>query len=164
MSQNRNTRVDQSSPVWFWLVQVVVMECSKRKGGRPFPHRTHQNGTSVDFMTPLKKEGKIITRFDWIGMWRYLMNFDKQGHFNLNKKVAIDFEMTARHILELEKTARKNGWRVKKVILETNLKDELFATKYGAELKASGICFVRHLSPAINALQDDHYHIDFAKI
>ena len=56
-----------------------IMECSKRKGGRLFPHRTHQNGTSIDFMTPLKKGNKTIKRFDKIGMWRYLMKFDSEG-------------------------------------------------------------------------------------
>lgn len=30
-----------------------LMECSKRKCGKIFPHITHQNGLSVDFMTPL---------------------------------------------------------------------------------------------------------------
>jgi len=30
----------------------VLMECSNKKGGKLFPHRTHQNGLSVDFMMP----------------------------------------------------------------------------------------------------------------
>ncbi len=140
------------------------MECSKKKGGRPFPHHTHQNGLSIDFMTPLKKQNKTTASYDWIGMWRYIMEFDKNGKFTLNKKVEIDFEKIAVHILMLEKTARKNGYHIKKVILETNLKDELFATKYGKKLKQSGVYFVKHLSPKINALHDDHYHIDFAKL
>jgi penicillin-insensitive murein DD-endopeptidase len=138
-----------------------IMECSKKKGGRPFPHRTHQNGTSVDFMTPLKKEGEVIKRYDRIGMWRYLMDFDENGKWELNDKVAIDFDKTAKHILILNKVARKHGYKIKKVILETNLKDEIFSSKYGKELKRSGIYFVRHLPEKINKLHDDHYHIDF---
>lgn len=142
----------------------MVMECSKKKGGRPFPHRTHQNGTSIDFMTPLLKNEKQKTFYDHIGIWRYAMNFNTNGQFNLNKKVTIDFEKCAKHILELEKSAQKNGYRIKKVILETNLKDEIFATKYGTALKNSNIYFVRNLPPKINALHDDHYHIDFEKL
>ena len=141
-----------------------IMECSKRKGGRPFPHRTHQNGTSVDFMTPLVKNGKSITFYDKISVFRYLMKFDSQGRSRINKKVKIDFEAVAQHILILDKTARKNGFKIRKVILETNLKDELFATKYGAELKERNIYFVKSLPKAIDELHDDHYHIDFEKI
>lgn len=35
-----------------------VMEFSRKEGGKIFPHRTHQNGLSVDFMMPLEKNGK----------------------------------------------------------------------------------------------------------
>ena len=35
-----------------------VMECSNQDGGILFPHRTHQNGLSIDFMMPLIKNGK----------------------------------------------------------------------------------------------------------
>lgn len=101
-----------------------LMECSKKKGGRPFPHRILQNGTSVDFMTPLIKGDKVITRYDKIGIWRYLLKFDENGQLTLNRKIEIDFDKMALHILTLEKHARKNGYKIKKVILETNLKDE----------------------------------------
>ena len=141
-----------------------IMDCSKRKGGRLFPHKTHQNGTSVDFMTPLIKKGKQTTFFDKISVFRYLMKFDSKGKSRINKKVEIDFESVAQHILILDKTARKNGFKIRKVILETNLKDELFATKYGAELKERNIYFVKSLPKVIDELHDDHYHIDFVKI
>mgnify|MGYP000607180021 CR=1 FL=1 len=38
--------------------QFLLMECSKKNGGKMKPHRTHQNGTSIDFGTPLLKNGK----------------------------------------------------------------------------------------------------------
>ena len=141
-----------------------IMECSSKKGGKAFPHRTHQNGTSIDFMTPLKKDAKTITRFDKIGLWRYIMKFDSDGKKRFNKNIEIDFDKMAKHILILENTSRQNGYKIKKVILETNLKDELFSSKYGSQLKASGIYFVRSLPRFINELHDDHYHIDFEKI
>lgn len=141
-----------------------IMECSQRKGGFSFPHRTHQNGTSIDFMTPLKKGNKCVTRYDKIGMWRYLMQFDAEGKKRFNKKIEIDFDKMAQHILLLEKIARQNGYRIKKVILETNLKDEIYSSEFGNKLKKSGIYFVRNLPKNINVLHDDHYHIDFEKL
>lgn len=141
-----------------------LMECSSRNGGKAFPHRTHQNGTSVDFMTPLTKNGKAISRLDHLGIWRYLTKFNTKGQWRLNKKVEIDFEKTALHILALEKQARKKGYKIKKVILETNLKDELMASKYGPQLKTSNIYFVKSLPKNINELHDDHYHIDFVRV
>lgn len=37
--------------------RFLLMECSEKDGGRLWPHRTHQNGTSIDFGTPLIKNG-----------------------------------------------------------------------------------------------------------
>lgn len=140
------------------------MESAKKKGGKTWPHRTHQNGLSVDFMTPLKKNEKQKLAYDRIGMFRYVMNFDNNGKAKINKKVSIDFEQCALHILTLEKHARQHNLRIKKVILNTNLKDDLFKTKYGQKLKESGIYFTQNLSPMLNKLHDDHYHIDFERL
>ena len=142
-------------------IKFRYMECSKRKGGKMFPHITHQNGLSADFMTPLKKNEKQYKGFDRIGIWRYLMNFDAHGKAKINKKVSIDFNLMAKHIINLEKSARKNGLRIKKVIFKINLKDDLFRTKYGQKLKRMNIYFARNLPERINKLHDDHYHIDF---
>jgi len=40
--------------------KFLLMECSHKKGGRMWPHRTHQNGTSIDFASPLKKMKSLI--------------------------------------------------------------------------------------------------------
>ncbi|MEN8120084.1 MAG: penicillin-insensitive murein endopeptidase [Bacteroidota bacterium] len=141
--------------------QFKLMECSNKKGGKMFPHQTHQNGLSIDFMTPLVKNGKQHRFYDHFGIFRYILNFDNSGNLKLNKNVSIDFETMAKHILILDKEARKNGLKVKKVILKTELKDELFNTKTGKLLKRRGIYFVRSLPEKINKLHDDHYHIDF---
>lgn len=141
-----------------------IMECSRKRGGRSFPHRTHQNGVSIDFMTPLKKNGESIKRFDHFGIFRYAMQFDEDGKKGSNSKIEIDFEKMARHILTLNEAAGRKGYRIGKVILETNLKDEIYRCSYGDELKKSGIYFVNHLPERINKLHDDHYHINFAKL
>ena len=142
-------------------IQFKFMECSNKKGGKMFPHQTHQNGLSIDFMTPLVKNGKPHRFYDHLGIFRYLLNFDNSGNLKLNKNVSIDFETMAKHIVILDKEARKNGLRVKKVILKVELKDDLFKTKTGKLLKKRGIYFVQKLPEKINKLHDDHYHIDF---
>ncbi|HBH48427.1 MAG TPA: replication initiation protein [Bacteroidales bacterium] len=140
-------------------IKFSIMDCSKKQGGRLWPHRTHQNGLSIDFMTPLVKNGKQKRFYDGIGIFSYLLNFDSEG--KLNKHVSIDFETMAKHILLLDIEARKNGLKIKKVIFKINLKDNLYSTKSGAELKRRGIYFAKNLSPKIDKLHDDHYHIDF---
>lgn len=139
-----------------------LMECSNEHGGKIWPHRTHQNGLSVDFMSPLLKNGIPSTDFNTIGLPHYLMDFDKDGVYTEDSAYAIDFNLIARHILELDKQAKKNGLRIEKVILKIALKDNLFATEYGKKLKNSGIYFATNLSDLIDSLHDDHYHVDFS--
>lgn len=145
-------------------IKFRYMECSRKNGGRAWPHRTHQNGLSADFMTPLKKKGKQKLTYDRIGMLRYAMNFEKNGQAKINKKVSIDFDLMAQHILTLNESAKKNNLQIKKVIWNTHLRDELFNSKHGKQLKATGIYFTRNLSTQLNRLHDDHYHIDFEPI
>jgi len=57
--------------------------------------------------------------------------------------VKIEFDLIAERILILEEQSRKNGLKIKKVIIKTELKDELFATPNGKKLKANGIYVVK---------------------
>jgi len=141
--------------------KFFIMECSNKNGGQIFPHRTHQNGLSIDFMMPLIKNGKPNYELDLLGKDHYWLDFDNEGKYSKDKAIKIDFELVARHILLLEKHARKNGLKISKVIIKTELKDELFASDYGKKLKESGVYVVKKLSQLINLLHDDHYHIDF---
>lgn len=138
-----------------------VMECANEHGGKLFPHRTHQNGLSVDFMMPLLKNGIPYYGLDTLGADHYFLEFDNDGKYIDDNTIEIDFNLVAKHILELEKTAQLEDIKIKKVIINTELKDSLFATEYGQKLKTSGIYVVQKLSPLINSLHDDHYHIDF---
>lgn len=138
-----------------------LMECSKKHGGKIHPHITHQNGMSVDFMTPLQRGGQQCLDYDYTGAPHYLMDFDGSGHYKKDATVAIDFETMAQHILLLEETARKNGLKISKVIFRMELKDDLFASTNGKKLKAAGIYFAQQLTPLINRLHDDHFHVDF---
>jgi penicillin-insensitive murein endopeptidase len=137
------------------------MECSNEDGGEIYPHRTHQNGLSVDFMSPLEKDGNPYYNLDTLGGTHYLLEFDDQGRYSADQTINIDFEVMAKHIWFLEQEARKNGLKISKIIIKKELKDDLFATEYGKKLKNSSIYFTQNLTPLINSLHDDHYHIDF---
>lgn len=138
-----------------------IMECSNENGGKIAPHRTHQNGLSVDFMSPLLKNGQPYTELDDLGGKHYLMNFDNEGRYDENPEVRIDFELMAQHLLTLIDEAQKNGLKVKKIIWKMELQDELFATPSGKKLQQSGVYVTKNLSPLINSVHDDHYHVDF---
>lgn len=140
------------------------MECSLQEGGQLPPHRTHQNGLSIDFMTPLIKNNQPYYKLDDMGFSHYLLGFDNNGKYAKDTSITIDFDLIAHHILLLQKHASKNGLRIKKVIFKMELKDELFDSFYGKRLKQSGIYITKHLTPFINSLHDDHYHIDFELI
>ncbi len=134
----------------------VLGEIGHRHGGRFLPHRTHQNGLSVDFMTPLLKNGQAHRSHPiWKG-WGYGLDFDNKG-----KKGAleIDFSATAKHLLALEQAAKKHGLRIKKVIFDPVLRPYLLAEPEGKKIKhlpfTKNRVWVRH---------DDHYHVDFAPI
>ncbi len=138
-----------------------LMECSHKHGGKLFPHRTHQNGLSIDFMMPKLKDGKPYYKLDNLGAQHYMLTFDKEGNYSEDASIQLDFNTIALHILQLEAAAKENGLSIEKVIINTDLKDELFATEHGKKLQTSGIYVVRNLTPLINSLHDDHFHIDF---
>lgn len=83
--------------------------------GRSFkPHRTHQNGMSVDFMVPVRKQGRITTLST--APWRkfgYAIEFDSTGKAG---DVTIDFEAVALHLAALDEAATAHGLTVQRVI------------------------------------------------
>ncbi len=144
--------------------QFKLMECSNEKGGKIWPHHTHQNGLSVDFMMPLKQSDSAYYKLDDRGRAHYLLDFDDRGRYSADSTVSIDFDLVAKQILILDEQARKNHLKVSKVIIKIELKDELYSTPHGKKLKAKGIYVVKALTPLINDLHDDHFHIDFEEI
>jgi penicillin-insensitive murein endopeptidase len=138
-----------------------IMEASRKRGGKMWPHRTHQNGLSVDFMTPLKRGNKQFRLWDELGILHYLLGFNSKGKLKGSKKVEIDYETMARHILALDDAARAHGMKITKVIFKIELQKEFFKTPSGKKVKRRGIYFVRGLPRIIDNLHDDHYHVDF---
>lgn len=141
--------------------RCVLMECSHANGGRLYPHRTHQNGLSIDFMSFKLKNGLPFDSLDALGTAHYFLEFDNSGHWNKDPNVVLDFESIAEEIYLLHRTAHQSGFKISKIIFKLELKDELFNTFYGKLLVQEGIYFARHLDAATNALHDDHFHIDF---
>lgn len=135
------------------------------KGGRFRPHRTHQNGLSVDFMVPLKLNGHPITFPSAISkLYGYILRFDEaaehktQSYFGLGKNITykIDFEAIIEHLKALEESGLKYGVRIKKIIFDPPLLSLL--------RKEDGYFLISHL-PFMEKQawfpHDSHYHIDF---
>jgi len=141
---------EQSSKVYKYA------ETGYKAGGQFKPHKTHQNGLSVDFMTPVvDKKGKSVHLpthpFNRFG---YDIEFDKVGKY---KNMRIDYEALAAHIVMLDKQAKKNGHDLWRVIFDPDLQPKLFETQYADYLKdniqfSKKRSWVRH---------DEHYHVDF---
>jgi len=135
----------------------VYGETGLASGGRFRPHRSHQNGTSVDFFVPVKNiEGTsvplptgIMTRFG------YDIEFDANAKY---KEYSVDFEAMAEHLYQLHQAAKAQGSGFSLVIFDTQYLPKLFATRRGPYLQQTlpfmkGKPWVRH---------DEHYHVDFA--
>ncbi|HEX5056955.1 MAG TPA: penicillin-insensitive murein endopeptidase [Gammaproteobacteria bacterium] len=131
-------------------------ETGSREGGPFKPHKTHQNGLSVDFMVPvLNAEGESVHLPTHVfNRFGYDIEFDKAGHY---KDYVIDYEAMAAHIVELRKSALKHGADLTRVIFDPDMQAPLFETRDGPYLKAhlnfsKKPAWVRH---------DEHYHVDF---
>lgn len=132
-------------------------ETGFEEGGRFKPHKTHQNGLSIDFMTPvIDASGKSVHLpthpFNRFG---YDIEFDKNDAFD---EYRIDYVALAAHIVALDKAAKAAGEGLWRVIFDPKLQPKLLETQYGAYLKANiefskKRSWVRH---------DEHYHVDFA--
>lgn len=112
-------------------------------------------------MMPKLKDGKPFYELDHLGAQHYMLTFDKDGNYSEDASIQLDFNTIALHIIQLEAAAKENGLSIEKVIINTDLKDDLFATEHGKKLQASEIYVVRNLTPLINSLHDDHFHVDF---
>ncbi|HEY0589886.1 MAG TPA: penicillin-insensitive murein endopeptidase [Pseudoduganella sp.] len=136
--------------------QYVYGETGNAHGGRFRPHRTHQNGLSVDFFVPVRgKDGQPV-RLPTPATQRfgYDIEFDRKARYG---EYSIDFVAMAEHLYQLDQAARARGRGIAQVIFDTAYLQRLFATPRGAELGKlnfmKGKPWVRH---------DEHYHVDFA--
>jgi len=139
--------------------RFVYGDTSWTAGGRMQPHRTHQNGTSVDFMVPvLDAAGKPAplptSVFNKFG---YGLEFDASGRLD---ELRIDFVAIGAHLVQLDRAARRQGIAIRQVIFAPELIAKLKTTPSWSYLEQhivfmKGKPWVRH---------DEHYHVDFAVV
>ncbi len=137
-------------------LRFVYGEASWPNGGRLAPHRTHQNGTSVDFFVPVRDAaGRSLplptspfTRFG------YDLEFDAEGQLD---DLRIDFEALAEHLYELQRAAENHAAGLRLVILDTRYLPLLERSERGRWARRT----LRFLPRQAWVRHDEHYHIDF---
>lgn len=130
-------------------------ETGKKNGGSFKPHKTHQNGLSVDFMVPVfdEKGQSIFLPISIFNKFGYGIEFDEKGRYG---KYRIDYEAMSAHIYELHREAVRSGIGIRIVIFDPVLQAGLFNTRHGDYLKknlsfSGKRSWVRH---------DEHYHVE----
>ncbi|UCG79539.1 MAG: penicillin-insensitive murein endopeptidase [Nitrospirota bacterium] len=131
-------------------------ETGKKKGGEFKPHKTHQNGLSVDFIVPvIDKTGRSVQLpTNIFNKYGYSVEFDDKGVKGIYR---IDFEAMGAHIVALHKAAKNSGIGIQRVLFDPALQRYIYASSYGAYIRRNikmpeKRSWVRH---------DDHYHVDF---
>ncbi len=136
-------------------LRFVYGETGWPSGGEFWPHRTHQNGMSVDFFVPVRRSGESVALpTSPLDKWGYSLEFNDSGRCD---SYEIDFDAMGQHLLELEKTAKKHGLKIVRVIFDPELQKSLKKSATGKKaLKKLDFsdkpAWVRH---------DEHYHVDF---
>ncbi len=135
----------------------VYGETGWPSGGRFKPHRTHQNGLSVDFFVPVRNaHGKSVPLpTSLASRLGYDIEFNAEGRHG---EYSIDFPAIAEHLYQLHVAAEARRVGIALVIFDAPFLPKLFATHRGAYLQQNlafmkGKPWVRH---------DEHYHVDFS--
>lgn len=137
-------------------VELVYGETGLAEGGSFEPHKTHQNGLSVDFFVPVRNgEGESVALSTHVfNKWGYGLELDGEGRLD---DLTIDFEAMAAHIAALHRAARARGVDLWRVIFDPGLQPFLRGTAAWPEIDgnvqlSTRRSWVRH---------DEHYHVDF---
>lgn len=131
-------------------------ETGYEEGGLFTPHKTHQNGLSVDFTVPVtgKNGESMLLPTHPFNKYGYGVEFDQDGRYD---EYIIDFKAMAAHIVALDKAAEENGVTIWRVIFDPVLQPYLLKTTYGNYLQTN-IQFSKKRSWVRH---DAHYHVDF---
>jgi len=131
-------------------------ETGFEEGGQFKPHKTHRNGLSVDFMTPVVSTDNVSVHLPthFFNKFGYNIEFDKNDKYD---EYSIDYVALAAHLVTLHKESKKLGFELWRVIFDPKLQPKLLKTRYGSYLKAN-IKFSKRRSWVRH---DEHYHVDF---
>lgn len=131
-------------------------EMGNQKGGKLWPHKTHQNGLAADFFVPVvDREGAPaqvpISVLHELG---YGLEFRKDGTLD---DLRIDWRAIGAHLLALEAAGIPHHVSIERIILTPDFHRTLFA-QVPALLRLAPLfmkreAWIRH---------DEHYHVDFA--
>lgn len=137
-------------------VRFVYGETGLAEGGPFEPHKTHQNGLSVDFFVPARnQDGESVPLSTHLfNKWGYDLEFDGRGRLD---DLTIDYEAMAAHIAVLHRAAVARGVGIWRVIFDPKLQPFLRRTAAWPQLDeavqfSTRRSWVRH---------DEHYHVDF---
>ena len=124
-------------------------------GGKFWPHRTHQNGLSVDFMVPVFDENgeAAVLPTSAFNQFGYELEFDRNGKCD---DLTIDFEAVALHLAAVSSAAKANGLVVSNVIFAPDLLAHLRKTKAWPAIRS-----LPYFKPKPWVRHDNHYHVDF---
>lgn len=130
-------------------------ETGFKNGGKFKPHKTHQNGLSIDHMVPVVQKGKSVhlptNVFNKLG---YNIDFDLKGRY---EDYQLDYEALGALIVEIHKQTRKLGYNLWRVIFDPKMTPDLLKTSHGRYLRKH-IYFTKKRSWVRH---DEHIHIDF---
>jgi len=131
-------------------------ETGFEEGGRFKPHKTHQNGLSIDFMVPVvDSHGRsVVLPTTPLNKYGYNIEFDAKGKY---ENYRIDYEAMAAHLVALYKAAKLHHVGIWRVIFDPQMQPQLFKTTQGVYLKKH-IFFPKKRSWVRH---DEHYHVDF---
>ena len=133
----------------------VYGETGSKHGGQFKPHKTHQNGLSVDFMIPVQDQtGRSLPLpTHLLNKYGYDVDFTLDGRY---KDLTIDYEAFAAHLAATKQVAENHGVGIWRVLFDPEMQSALRETKAWPQISDLNFSkkrsWVRH---------DDHYHIDF---
>lgn len=137
--------------------KFVYGETGWKNGSSFKPHRTHQNGLSVDFFVPVRDGTGRSEAFptNIANKFGYDIEFDSRAKF---RDYTIEFDAIAEHLHALDTAAKKRKAPIKLVIFDPAYLPKLFTTKRGAYLKSN----VKFMQTKAWVRHDEHYHVDFS--
>jgi penicillin-insensitive murein DD-endopeptidase len=135
----------------------VLGETGWKEGGRFRPHKTHQNGLSVDIFMPVNdaKGGRQLLPTSVLNRFGYGLEFDREGR---SGSLHIDFDALGALLIAMQEQGRSRGLQIEKVIIAPEYVPRLLSTRSGKTLGALAETLVRK---PVWVRHDEHVHIDF---